>query len=104
MLLPVSIAVSSALIDLGRPTNKGMTMCGNTTTSRRGNNGSCTIFDSCSVEVDMWFHLNSRYRNIVGARPREFKQRRRTRYSVRRAGPEHEEIIPNPLPSVDLNR
>ncbi len=39
MLLPASIAVSSALIDFGRPTNKGMTMCGNTTTSRNGSSG-----------------------------------------------------------------
>ncbi len=36
---PASIATSSALIDLGRPTNKGMTMCGKTTTSRNGSSG-----------------------------------------------------------------
>ena len=40
MLLPASIAVSSALIDFGRPTNSGITMCGKTTTSRNGNSGS----------------------------------------------------------------
>ena len=40
MLLPASIAVSSALMDLGRPTNRGITMCGNTTTSRNGNSGN----------------------------------------------------------------
>ncbi len=39
MFLPASMAVSSALIDLGRPTNSGITMCGNTTTSRKGNSG-----------------------------------------------------------------
>ena len=39
MCLPLSIATSSALIDFGRPTNSGMTMCGNTTTSRSGNKG-----------------------------------------------------------------
>jgi hypothetical protein len=37
---PASIAASSALMDLGRPTNSGMTMCGNTTTSRSGSSGS----------------------------------------------------------------
>ena len=40
MCLPASIATSSALIDFGRPTNSGMTMCGNTTTSRSGSSGS----------------------------------------------------------------
>ena len=40
MLRPASIAASSALMDLGRPTNSGMTMCGNTTTSRSGSSGS----------------------------------------------------------------
>ncbi|CFW29928.1 Uncharacterised protein [Bordetella pertussis] len=39
MLLPASIATSSARIERGRPTNSGITMCGNTTTSRSGNNG-----------------------------------------------------------------
>ena len=37
---PASIATSSALIDFGRPTNSGMTMCGKTTTSRSGSSGS----------------------------------------------------------------
>jgi hypothetical protein len=37
---PPSIAASSALIDLGRPTNSGITMWGNTTTSRSGSSGS----------------------------------------------------------------
>src|SRR6266446_5848050 len=39
MLLPASIAISIALIDFGRPTKSGMTMCGNTTTSRSGSSG-----------------------------------------------------------------
>src|SRR5580765_1603516 len=39
MLLPASMAISIALIDLGRPTKRGMTMCGNTTTSRSGSSG-----------------------------------------------------------------
>ena len=34
-----SMAASSALMLLGRPTNSGMTMCGNTTTSRSGSSG-----------------------------------------------------------------
>jgi hypothetical protein len=34
------MAASRALIDFGLPTNNGMTMCGNTTTSLNGNNGS----------------------------------------------------------------
>jgi len=39
MCLPASIATSSALIDFGRPTNSGITICGKTTTSRSGSNG-----------------------------------------------------------------
>jgi hypothetical protein len=34
-------------MDFGRPTNSGITMCGKTTTSRNGNNGSWV----CSVNV-----------------------------------------------------
>src|SRR5450759_1631041 len=37
--LPSSIAASSALIDFGRPTKSGITICGNTTTSRNGSSG-----------------------------------------------------------------
>ncbi len=37
-----SMADSRALMLLGRPTNRGITMCGNTTTSRRGNSGRST--------------------------------------------------------------
>ena len=40
MVRSASMASSSALMLLGRPTNNGMTMCGNTTTSRSGNRGS----------------------------------------------------------------
>src|SRR3954464_3060612 len=47
MLLPCSMAASSALMDFGRPTNSGITICGNTTTSRNGNSGSWV----CSVEI-----------------------------------------------------
>ena len=39
MDLPLSMAVSIALMDFGRPTKSGITMCGNTTTSRRGSSG-----------------------------------------------------------------
>src|SRR5450830_329303 len=49
MLLPCSIAASSALIDFGRPTKSGITICGKTTTSRNGNNGSWV----CSVEIEV---------------------------------------------------
>jgi hypothetical protein len=34
------MAASSALIDFGRPTNSGITICGKTTTSRNGSSGS----------------------------------------------------------------
>ena len=40
MRLSASIAASSALIDFWRPTNSGITMCGNTTTSRSGSSGT----------------------------------------------------------------
>src|SRR5438445_11961351 len=43
MCFPASIATSSALIDLGRPTNNGITIWGNTTTSRNGSNGSAVM-------------------------------------------------------------
>ena len=41
--LSPSIAWSSARIDLSRPTNSGITMCGNTTTSRSGSTGRSRI-------------------------------------------------------------
>lgn len=47
-----SMAFSSALMDLGRPTNRGMTICGNTTTSRNGRSGRLVSSVSNSV-VDM---------------------------------------------------
>jgi hypothetical protein len=34
------MAASRALIDFGRPTNNGITICGKTTTSRNGSSGS----------------------------------------------------------------
>ena len=40
---PASMAASSAAMLLARPTNSGITMCGNTTTSRRGSMGSSTL-------------------------------------------------------------
>ena len=43
MCFPASIAASNALIDLGRPTNSGITMCGKTTTSRSGSSGSDSV-------------------------------------------------------------
>ena len=60
MLLPVSIAVSKALIDFGRPTNNGITMCGKTTTSRSGSSGSGVV-GFCSgvaaMSSDMFYVL-----------------------------------------------
>src|SRR5690606_10224932 len=53
MLLPASIAISMALIDFGRPTNKGMTMCGKTTTSRSGSSGNSAGMAESSLELDM---------------------------------------------------
>src|SRR5256885_2782801 len=55
MLLPASMAISIALIDFGRPTKGGMTMCGNTTTSRSGSSGywlgaEAISFDRCFPE------------------------------------------------------
>src|SRR5687768_17142440 len=43
MRLSDSMARSSARIDLSRPTNSGITMCGNTTTSRSGRTGRSRI-------------------------------------------------------------
>src|SRR3954470_2118858 len=57
MLLPCSIAASSALIDLGRPTNSGITICGNTTTSRNGRRGS--VVCSVNFEVVMAYLIES---------------------------------------------
>ena len=52
MRLSPSTAMSSARIDFSRPTNSGITMCGNTTTSRSGNTGSTG--DSDRVWAGMW--------------------------------------------------
>src|SRR6476619_1642185 len=57
MLLPCSIAASSALIDFGRPTNSGITMCGKTTTSRNGSKGS--VVCSVNLEVVMAYLIES---------------------------------------------
>src|SRR6266540_2226413 len=51
MLLPASMAISIALIDFGRPTKSGMTMCGNTTTSRRGSSGYWLGVDAVSLAM-----------------------------------------------------
>src|SRR5262245_38569970 len=51
MLLPASIAISIALIDLGRPTKSGITMCGNTTTSRSGSSGYWFGVDTSSFAM-----------------------------------------------------
>ena len=48
---PASMAVSSALIDFGRPTNSGITMCGKTTTSRSGSSGRVSVSAPDSVSV-----------------------------------------------------
>ena len=42
-------AALDQLIDFGRPTNKGMTICGKTTTSRNGNRGNSV----CSVIMEV---------------------------------------------------
>src|SRR5712692_2558810 len=51
MLLPASMAISIALIDFGRPTKSGMTMCGNTTTSRSGSSGYWLGADALSFDM-----------------------------------------------------
>ena len=47
--LLASMASSSALIDLGRPTNSGITICGKTTTSRSGSIGRRACSPGCST-------------------------------------------------------
>ena len=56
------IAASSAAIDLGRPTNSGSTMCGYTTTSRRGKVASALYSSKC-LSVVAIFNL---YRFKIG--------------------------------------
>src|SRR5690606_17233395 len=50
-----SIASSSALMLLARPTNSGMTMCGNTTTSRKGSSGRSREEEDKGLGPDMEF-------------------------------------------------
>ncbi len=50
---PASIAVSIALMDFGRPTNSGITMCGNTTTSRSGSSGYWTMSDGSGSDIKL---------------------------------------------------
>src|SRR5262249_42508326 len=66
MLLPASIAVSSALMDFGRPTNSGITMCGNTTTSRNGSRGRLRMSTPDSKSV-IFGHLSINAQGIGGA-------------------------------------
>src|SRR6266853_2045046 len=68
MLLPASMAISIALIDFGRPTKSGMTMCGNTTTSRSGSSGYWLGADALSF--DMAFPEKKINRYIGAMRPR----------------------------------
>src|SRR5262252_1344992 len=68
MLLPPSIAASNALMDFGRPTKSGITMCGNTTTSRSGSSGN-TVRTDGNRFVDMRVPFPG-CRTVAGARPR----------------------------------
>src|SRR6266853_370329 len=72
MLLPVSMAISIALIDFGRPTKSGMTMCGNTTTSRSGSSGYW--FGADAVSFAMAFP-GKRIKSYIGAMRPPFKPR-----------------------------
>jgi hypothetical protein len=47
------MANSKALMLFARPTNKGITMFGNTTTSRKGSNGSSTGSEGNKEGADM---------------------------------------------------
>src|SRR5229473_3162073 len=68
MLLPASMAISIALIDFGRPTKSGMTMCGNTTTSRSGSSGYWLGADAVSSAMAF---PGKRINSYIGAeRPR----------------------------------
>ena len=68
MLLPASIAISIALIDFGRPTKSGITMCGKTTTSLRGRSGNCTGRFESSLP-DMTSPLEREMRESGGGAP-----------------------------------
>src|SRR5438045_4879150 len=53
------MAASRALIDFGRPTNSGITMCGNTTTSRSGSSGRTRESAENEEVMDIsWFGLS----------------------------------------------
>ncbi len=55
MRLSASIACSSARMDLSRPTNSGMTMCGKTTTSRNGRTGRSRTSDwDWAMRIPIW--------------------------------------------------
>src|SRR2546429_4102724 len=68
MLLPPSMAASSALMDFGRPTNSGITMCGKTTTSRSGSRGR-TVRTDGNRFVDMRRPFRG-YPTVAGAQSR----------------------------------
>jgi hypothetical protein len=50
------MAISNALMLLGRPTNKGITMWGKTTTSRKGSKGNSMTVAGKGVCPDMVKH------------------------------------------------
>src|SRR5712691_7138970 len=72
MLLPASMAISMALIDFGRPTKSGMTMCGKTTTSRSGSSGYWLGADAISSAMAF---PGKRIKNYIGAIRPPFKPR-----------------------------
>src|SRR6266704_478974 len=72
MLLPASMAISIALIDFGRPTKSGMTMCGNTTTSRSGSSGYWLGADAISFAMAF---PGKRIKRYIGAMRPPFKPR-----------------------------
>src|SRR5882724_11448201 len=72
MLLPASMAISIALIDFGRPTKSGMTMCGNTTTSRSGSSGYWLGADAISFAMAF---PGKRIKSYIGAMRPPFKPR-----------------------------
>src|SRR6266849_3785576 len=72
MLLPASMAISIALIDFGRPTKSGMTMCGNTTTSRSGSSGYWLGADAISFAMAF---PGKRINSYIGAMRPPFKPR-----------------------------
>src|SRR5882672_4879151 len=69
MLLPASMAISIALIDFGRPTKSGMTMWGNTTTSRRGSSGYWLGAETVSLAM-VWVSTRGSNAKVGAERPR----------------------------------